>query len=439
MFVMTNELREYLYLKNPWWQGREFEVGVLRERYLTQLQARFVTELIQIVTGLRRVGKSTLVLQLIDSLLKKKAVRPQDVLFFSAEEPALNKLSFTQVINWFRAERNLAIADKIYVFVDEVQTREGWEAEIKSLYDTQNIKFVLTGSSAMLLSERLSLLTGRYLKTRVYPLSFREYLKFLNVKAGQLEQFRLQSYLEKYLMVGGMPEFVLSQVDGYLETTVESILFKDLVTKFAIRNPAILTELLLLLADRVATPTSALKLSKILQTSKDSVADYLEYLKQTFLVDTLSSFSTSRNKIIYNPDKYYFEDLGILNRYASKHDLGASAENALFSYLRQNLGNKLRLKWGYWHERKNELDFIISDTDGWEVFESKWVGQVGEISFKPLEKLLDQAGEVSKNHPLHLSKLKQITYATANVETRVKIKGVAVRLVPLRLLLTHAF
>ena len=430
-----DELREYLYLKNPWWQGKAFDTGILRPDYLDQLRNQFDTELIQIVTGLRRVGKSTLVLQLLKQLLERDIVKPQHTLFFSAEEPALVNLSFSNIINWFRADQGLNASDKIYVFIDEVQTRTGWEAEIKSLYDTQKIKFVLTGSSAMLLSEKLSLLTGRYLKTRVHPLSFVEYLAFNKVESKKLEQFKLQAHLENYLQIGGMPEFVLFQPEGYLETTVESILFKDLVTKFAIRNPAILTELLLLLADRVSSTTSTLKLANILQVSKDSVATYLEYLKQTFLVDILSSFSTSRNKVIYNPDKVYFEDLGILNRYAGKHNFGASAENALFLHLNPKVTSQLRSKWGYWHEKGSELDFIISDTNGWEVYEAKWVNKIDEINFKPLRKLLQQSNKVSKSHPLHISKLKRITYVTANAEAQVEVCDVTIQLVPLRLLL----
>lgn len=419
-------MNRYFYQKNPWWENKNFQLktGVVRPKYLTQLQTDFSQELIQIVTGLRRVGKSTLILQLIEKLIKNQDLNPQRVLLFSIEEPSIAKTPIIKIINQFRALHKLKSETKIYVFIDEIQFRADWEREIKSLYDSENIKFVLTGSSAMLLSEKLSFLTGRYLKTQVFPLDFREYIKFKKINPQEIKKaddFLLNQEVISYLQNGGMPEFVLNQPDRYLQTTIESILFKDLVSKFKIRNPQILSDLLYLLADRVGTTSSSPRLSRILEINKDSVLTYLNYLEQTFITHHLNNYSTSRNKQIYNPPKIYFSDLGVARTYAAKTNFGALAENAVFGHLNQQIKTQPQKNFGYWHESKQEIDFVLKNKGQLILIESKWVDSLVQIDFKPLKRaLLD----------LKLSPNK-IIYVTKSLRAKIKVEDKAVELMPL--------
>lgn len=406
-------------MKNPWWEGHRFEYGVLRRTYVDELEQNFDKKIIQVLTGLRRVGKSTITLQLIHRLIQKRKVDPRKILFFSIESPSLSKMSIENIINEFRVENNLKTSTKIYVFIDEIQFRENWELEIKSLYDTENIKFVLTGSSALLLSEKLSYLTGRYIRTQVFPLSFREYIRFRKIRYRRADEFLLLKSVEDFLINGGMPEYVLSRPDRYLETTVESILFKDLVSKFQLRNPAILTDLLYLLADRVGSTSSSLKLSRLLEINKDTVLTYLDYLKNTYLISDLPNYSTSRNKAIYNPDKIYFEDTAILNKYASKINMGASAENALFLHIRRSLQLEPRIKMGYVYENNGEIDFAVTVAKSTFLFESKWVSDYDEINFESLKVAIK------------LLKPTKVFYVTRSLEGKRKIGSTEILFIPL--------
>ena len=178
-------MKRYFHLTNPWWSKKKFAYGILRPQYIQDLEQNIDNKIIQILTGLRRVGKSTITLQLINSLIHTHKVNPKKILFFSIEEPSISKIPIVDIINEYRTEFGIKSKSKIYVFIDEIQFRQNWEQEIKSLYDTENIKFILAGSSAMLLSQKLSHLTGRYLKTQVYPLNFTEYLNFKNVKVAE--------------------------------------------------------------------------------------------------------------------------------------------------------------------------------------------------------------------------------------------------------------
>jgi uncharacterized protein len=419
-------MKRYFHLTNPWWSKKKFAYGILRPQYIQDLEQNIDNKIIQILTGLRRVGKSTITLQLINSLIHTHKVNPKKILFFSIEEPSISKIPIVDIINEYRTEFGIKSKSKIYVFIDEIQFRQNWEQEIKSLYDTENIKFILAGSSAMLLSQKLSHLTGRYLKTQVYPLNFTEYLNFKNVKVAKTDEHLLLKHIESYLTNGGMPEYILHQPNRYLETTIESILFKDLVSKFQLRNPKILTDIMYLLADRVGTTSSSLKLSNILEINKDTVLTYINYLNKTYITSELPNYSTSRNKELYNPSKIYFHDTGIGNKYASKNNLGALVENAIFNHLSQQTSNTLRVKFGYYHENKQEIDFILSIKNNTYLIESKWINNFSGINFKPLENAL-------KTH-----KPKKIIYVTRSLEATKKVYNQPISFIPLhKFLLTN--
>ncbi len=412
-------MERYFYLTNPWWEKKKIQYGIKRPLYIEKLKGNVDLELIQILTGLRRVGKSTIALQLVDYLIKDKGINPKRILFFSIEEPSIAQKPIAQIVEEFRAEHNIKSKTKIYIFIDEIQFRENWEQEIKSIYDSEKIKFFLTGSSAMLLSEKLSYLTGRYQKTQVYPLNFQEYLDFQKIKLSKADSHLLIKEVENYLIDGGMPEYILNKPDRYLETTVESILFKDLVSKFQLRNPKILSDLLFLLSDRIGSTSSSLKLSNILEINKDTVLTYVNYLKKTFLISELVNFSTSRNKEIYNPCKIYFEDLGIASKYASKINYGALMENAVFNYLKTQTLESLRTKLGYFYEGGKEIDFIVSQKGKTTLFESKFIDNFEQIDFESLKKAMKSL------------KAQKTIYITRSLNYKKKIEHKEIIFIPL--------
>lgn len=407
------------YLKNPWWENKKFDSSIPRPSYVDQIDKNLNQKLVQILTGLRRVGKSTITLQVIKHLIDKKKVNPERIIYFSIEDPKINDRPISDILNDFRIEFNIKASTKIFVFIDEIQFRNGWEREIKSLYDSEKVKFILTGSSAMLLSEKIAFLTGRYLKIQVRPLTFDEYLSFKKINFKRSEDHLLVRRAEEYLLDGGMPEYILNHPDRYLQTTVESILFKDLITKFELRDPRVLLDLVYLLADRVSITSSSLKLSKILEINKDTVLKYIEYLNAVFITSELQNYSTSRNKRIYNPPKIYFKDNGILQIHSSKTNLGALAENVIFNALQRFVSEHDRVNLGYWYENKHEVDFVLDINNEKFLFESKWIDRIDDFDKSSLVEAVSE-----------LSPAKSYV-VTRSLDTTMKVGSTHIRFLPL--------
>ena len=190
---------------NPW--EKDIDIGIKRKSYLKKIYPYLSRKEVIVLKGIRRCGKSTIVKQLIYELIKK-GVDKKQILYLNLEEYGFAdnlKISlFDEVLNVYRKySRN---RKKIYLFIDEIQKIPSWEKWIRTEYDlNENIKFVITGSSASLLSKELStLLTGRNVSFTIMPLSFNEYIEF-----GKKE--KKKEKLEEYMKFGGFPEIVLEK------------------------------------------------------------------------------------------------------------------------------------------------------------------------------------------------------------------------------------
>ncbi|MFW5720636.1 MAG: ATP-binding protein [Candidatus Dojkabacteria bacterium] len=412
-------MNEYFHASNPWWRNSTFDTSIPRQDYTDKLLKNFDQQLIQIITGLRRVGKSTIVRQLIQRLITEKCIDPHRIFWFSAEERIIENIPLSSIINEFRAFFEIESSEQIIVCIDEVQFRPTWVQEIKSLYDIENTKFILTGSSALLLSEHTDLLTGRFLKTVVYPLNFKEFLEFTGKTLDPTNPARNAKRADNYLKTGGMPEYVLRKPENYLQTTVESILFRDLVTSYKIRSPFMLGKMLALFADRVGTRSSSPKLARILEVSKDAVLDYTTYMEMVFLTSRLPIFSSSRNEQIYNADKIYFEDVGVLHTFSRKFNQGAAAENAVVNHLHRNVLQDIRTIIGYWWKDGKEIDFVVHEQGKTHAIEVKQVDYIEDLTTHQLE------------YALKYVKFDSITIVTRKLEGEVHLKGHQATLVPL--------
>lgn len=407
-------MEEILNLLNPWWEAGWIEKSIPREKYTQALLSHLTDRLVGILIGSRRVGKTTILHQVINLILQKD-IKPAHILYVLLDHPKFSGYTLSQIIEGYRRLNDLNRDTKIFVFLDEVQYSKNWEQEVKALVDTEEIKIFVSGSSSTLISQKKAFLTGRYFKQIVEPLSFVEFINFRGSKVTRTEEYRCRNYLEEYLKIGGYPEYVLSQNPQYFADLTESIIFKDIVSLYGVRNPQLVRDLLLLLSDRCGHQTSFTKLGKILSLSTDTVREYVEYLKQTFLVTELQRFALSRNKQIYAAKKFYLNDSGLLFNLVGKLNIGSSSEQVLFHALQAKYGKVF-----FYYENQLEVDFVVNVTNKLILVESKY-----ELGLNK-EKIEYQLVGIAKQ-----LKIKQIQVITKEKEEEYMKDGIELKYMPL--------
>ena len=317
------------------------------------------------ITGVRRCGKSTILYQLIDHLIEN-GIDPTNILYFNLDEPFEDKsISILDRIFENYIELNNP-AGKKYIFLDEIQNIENWEMWLKKYYDLYdtNIKFVITGSNSTMLSDKLStLLTGRIISKTVYPLSFKEYLGFVEfgLKDTDVQKSEVVHHFLNYLNNGGFPEVVLGadadinhmRLDEYFN----SILLRNIIASKKVRESSKLIELANYSLTNISTLLSYIKMSKAIGLSVSSIKEYLLYLEQAYLIYQLNFFSYSikTSLAIQKPRQIYCIDNGLRNAASFKFssDEGKLAENSVFIELKRR-----NIDVYYWKGQR-EVDFVL--------------------------------------------------------------------------------
>lgn len=341
---------------------KKIDTGIKRKTYLEKIIKYLTNPEIIALTGVRRSGKSTLLLQIIEYLITN-GTDPQNTLYINFEEPLFEAnadLQFLEeVFNSYLEFFNPR--GKIYLFLDEIQLVEKWERFVVSLYDRkENVKIFITGSSSRLLKAEIStLLSGRFLSETVAPLNFREFLQFKNISYKGIKSTALSFHLKEYLEFGGFPRVVLEtgrqEKIKILEEYYSSIVERDVISRNKIKNSREVKELLLYLLSNTGNQVSTYSVEKNLGISNENARRYFEYFNEAFLIDFVDFFSYKVKKQIYNPKKVYCIDTGLINVASFKfsENKGRILENTVFNCLKQN--NK---KIYYWRN-KTEIDFII--------------------------------------------------------------------------------
>ncbi len=312
-----------------------------------------------IIAGIRRAGKSTLLLQIMENFYKDNCY------YFNFEDERL--LNFEVEDFNMLYELFLEIKGKKETFFfDEIQNINGWENFIRRMQDQGN-KFFITGSNASLLSKELGTkLTGRYVYIELLPFSFREYLSFKNVSFDENsffqteERAKLKKYFNNYLKEGGMPEYLKYKEKEILTRNYEDILYRDIATRYDIKQVKALRELALYLLSNLSGLFSYNSLKGFLKLgSVNTVKSYVEYLENSFLIFTVNLFSYSLKQQFVAPKKVYCVDNGLANSISFRFskDYGKFLENLVFLEL------KRRKKEIYYYKTKNgmEVDFLIRE------------------------------------------------------------------------------
>ena len=294
-----------------------------------------------IITGIRRCGKSTLLLQTLKKIKEK-------VLFLNFEDIRLSGFEtsdFTR-LNEVIESRKIKI-----LFFDEIQIVEKWEIFINQKLNEGYLVFI-TGSNASLLSKELGThLTGRHLSLELYPFSYQEFLSFKKLD-NKVESF------DDYLGTGGMPEYVKNRSANILLQLVDDILYRDIAVRYNLKNVNGLREMTVFLVSNIGKPIAARRLTGLFGiTATSTVIEYFSYLKDSYLVDFIPQFDYSFKVQNRNPKKVYATDLGIYHHIKTTftEDYGRQLENAVFLHLRYNHQEI------FYFNKEGECDFVVSD------------------------------------------------------------------------------
>ena len=295
---------------------------------------------ILIITGVRRCGKSTL-LQQISKKIK------EEIIYFNFEDPRIYGFELEDF-----TKLDEIVGDEIrYYFFDEIQNVEKWELFIRHLHDRDK-RIAITGSNASLLSKELGTrLTGRNIQIELFPFSYTEYLMFLQLE-NNLASFNL------YLEDGGFPEYLKSKHKEQLQQLFKDIVYRDIIVRHGIRQAKTLIDIALFLIANVGKEYS---LNGIKNTfgvgSANSVADYIHWLEDSYVLFSMPRFSWSLKSVSINPKKVYCIDTGFAqaNSLSFSEDTGRLLENCVYLALRR------KYKEIYYFKDKGECDFIVKE------------------------------------------------------------------------------
>jgi predicted AAA+ superfamily ATPase len=336
-----------------------------RPHYINKVQPFMGKNIIKVFTGQRRVGKSYLIFQLISFL--KKNDGDAAICYINKEDLAFSFIrTATDLQDYVLA--NKSNTGKTYVFIDEIQDILNFEAALRSLLLDESIDLYCTGSNANLLSGDVAgHLSGRYIEITVYSLSYVEFLDFH-------QQTDSASGLDKYLKYGGLPYLKHLPLEDavvfeYLKNIYGTIVYRDIINRYSVRNVLFLEQLVLFLAGHTGSVFSAKKISDFLKSQRVNIAPnqvqtYIQHLVNAFLVHKVSRYDMIGKRIFEIGEKYYFENLGI--RHAlwgyRLEDRGKIMENVVYNHLIFK-GYKVRVG----TMGASEIDFI-AEKDGEKLY-----------------------------------------------------------------------
>ena len=335
-----------------------------REEYLDELIRWKDKDLIKVVTGIRRCGKSTLFDLFID-YLKMSGVKSNQIIYINLEDADYDFKDYKELYHFINEK--IISEDNFYVFLDEVQNVPGFQRAVDSLYIKKNVDVYITGSNAYLLSGELAtLLSGRYIEIKMLPLSFKEYVSAFDNNNYQ------QLFLD-YMRNGGMPGNIniltsnVNDLDKYLDGIFSTIVYKDIMARNNITDKLLLESVIKYIFDSIGSPISIKKISdtltsKGISTSNHTVENYITALLESFLIYKAERFDVKGKNLLARDYKYYVVDSGLRSYLLGKKadsDMGHILENIVYLEL-------LRRGYKVYVGKVDDLevDFVAENRDG---------------------------------------------------------------------------
>lgn len=366
-----------------------------RDLYLNKLVQFRDKPLIKVITGLRRCGKSTL-LSLFENHLVESGVEKDHIIRMNFESFEFDEITNYKELHAYIEDRLISKSKKHYVLLDEVQQVSSWEKAINSFLVDANVDIYITGSNAYLLSSELStLLSGRYVEIKMQPLSFREYLDFIEPD----ETTDIHEKFNQYLRFGGLPTVVElldtpDLIGSFLEGIYNTVLIKDVIERNAVRDAALLESILKYIASNIGSIVSSKKISDYLtsngrKTTSDTIDNYLKMLENAFIIYKANRYDLKGKMFLKTLEKYYIVDMGIRNQLTGLRDTdyGHVLENIIYLELLRR-GYKVTIgKVG-----TLEVDFVATNANEkiyYQVSATIFDEKTRERELRPLELISD--------------------------------------------------
>ncbi len=352
---------------------------------------------VKVITGMRRCGKSV-IMDFAREEIRKRKVAEKNIIYLNFESLAHEDLKNYRALYQFITAFAKQTEGRVYIFLDEIQEVKDWEKAINSFRVDLDCDIYLTGSNAKLLSGELAtLLSGRYVEIRVYPLSFSEYLDF--AKSNEDERgFSKEENFKNYLRFGGLPgihqmKWDEKRIMQYLTDIYNSVLLNDVIKRNEIRNSVMLDNIIHFLMDNIGNTFSAKTITDFIKSQgrklgTETVYSYIKALESAFLIYKVPRFDIKGKRLLETQEKYYVSDLGLRSAVMGyrDNDIGNVLENVIYLEL-------LRRDWNVNIGKQDlaEIDFVANKTNNRLYIQVCYIltQDNTDREFKPLEKIGD--------------------------------------------------
>ena len=335
---------------------------IYREEYIKKLNLYKNKNIIKVLTGIRRSGKSTILKQFMDNLIKA-GVSKKNIIFINFEDNSNKELLDYQKLHDYIIN-NTNTRKRNYVFLDEIQNVPNFQKCVDSLFLKDYLDIYMTGSNSYMLSGELAtFLTGRYIQIHILPLSFKEYLSYYG-KDDELKKYN------EYAQYGGFPYLINlgseEEKIQYLDSIYNTVIIKDVINRKKVNDPLILESICRFLFDNIGSNVSSKKISDTLasngrKNSVHTIEEYLNALIESYILYKVNRFDIKGKQLLKTQGKYYLSDLGLRTYLLGKNysrDLGHILENIIFLELKRR---NYRIYVG--KNDTNEVDFVVETND----------------------------------------------------------------------------
>lgn len=383
-----------------------------RELYLKKLRESYESDLIKVIIGVRRCGKSVLLTQIIDELTKK-GIKKDHIIYMNFENYDYIDYTDPKKFNEY-VKSKIIDQEKHYLFFDEIQNVEDFERVINSFRATLKVSIFITGSNSKLLSSELAThLAGRYISIRMLPFTFAEFIELYNQKTSDKHGKTIKELFEEYLTWGGMPQIYNTnstlERKLYLKDLYNTIVLKDIVERNNIKDINLLDRITQFMMENIGVVVSSNSIANYLKgerinTTVDTVLNYVDYISGSLIFNKVNRYDIRGKKVMSTLEKYYMIDLGFLQLKKSQIEKkeGGRLENIIYNEL---------ISRGYdvyiGKTEKGEVDFIVNNFGEISYF------QVADYlsSDAVIEREFGAFKSVADNYPKYVITMDEIDYS----------------------------
>lgn len=380
------EIKDILIEKNPWWK-RKFDSGFKEREIYKQIQKFVPLKQIIALTGLRRVGKTTIMNKIVEDSIKS-GFDSRNIIYFSFDD--FNKSDIREIIKSYESIMGKDFGnEKCLLLLDEVQKLSSWEENVKSIYDSfgKNVKIIISGSESLFIRQKSKeSLGGRIFEFKIGFLNFMEFLIFkdLSFQNIRLYERELSRLFQEFILTSGFPELIgIKEKDiikkYIIEGIIEKIVYRDIPQLFKVKDPSVIRSILNIIMEQPGQIIELSELSKDIGISRQTLSNYLSYLEDSFLIRKLYNFSKNKRKIerklkkyypaIISPDMLFRED--------------SLSRSKVFEWI---IVNQLNAEFFWRDPYKNEVDIILADRNSVIPVEVKY----GKLDFSGLMKFMEK-------------------------------------------------